>query len=566
MSATPPQAALPDPPPAEVRRPHRWSFSLIWLVPLAAVVAGAVLAVRTYLEAGPEISIEFETAQGLEAGKTEVHYKEVVVGKVTRIKLSPDRRHVVVTVDLDKGAATLAVADTRFWVERPRVGLGGISGIDTLISGAYIAVDVGTSQDSARHFLGLEKPPPFTHDMQGKRFVLHTQDVGSLAIGSPVYFRRIPVGRVVGSDLNADGRGVTIQVFIDAPYDHFVTRNTRFWNASGVRLTLNASGFKLDSQSLATVVAGGLAFAPMAQGGPDPAAGDAAEFELFADESTALAAPDGPAQLLRMRFSQSTRGLVVGAPVDFRGLEFGSVKSIALDFDVERHEFYTEVVCEVFPDRLGNAIRSLRQIEKSQGLSRGQMWGRMVQRGLRAQLRSGNLLTGQLYISIDVLAHADPVKFDPNAEPLEIPTAPGSIEQLQQQIQEIARKLDEVPFGEIGRNLKDTLHDADLLLRTLDTQLAPAAKAMLEQAEKSLYAVDVNLASPDAPVQRDAHRSFEQLDRAAASLRTLADYLEQHPEALLRGKPAGTEPAGDAGKRVPAANAARPAAVPGSPP
>ncbi|MBL6752054.1 MAG: MCE family protein [Nevskia sp.] len=564
MSALPPDPAAAEPPPPELRRPHRWSFSLIWLVPLAAGIAGLVLTVRTYLEAGPTISIEFETAQGLEAGKTEVHYKEVVVGKVTRIRLSPDRSHVAVTVDLDKGAASLAVADSRFWVERPRVGLGGISGIDTLFSGAYIAVDVGTSAESEHHFSGLEKPPPVTHDMKGKRFVLHTRDVGSLAIGSPVYYRRMPVGRVVGSDLTADGRGVTIQVFVDAPYDRFVTANSRFWNASGVRLALNASGFKLDTQSLATVVAGGVAFGPSAQGEPGATARDGAEYELFADEAVAMAPLDGPSQLLRMRFAQSIRGLAPDAPVEFRGLNFGTVKSIALNFDAPRNEFYTEVVAEVFPERLGNALRSLREVEKSQHLSRGQMWGRLVQLGLRAQLRSGNLITGQLYISLDMLAHAESAPFDPKADPLDIPTAPGSIEQLQQQIQDIARKLDEVPFGEIGRNLRDTLHDAGALLRTLDTQLAPAAKAMFQQAEKSLYSLDANLASPDAPVQQDAHRTLEQLNQAAASLRALSDYLEQHPESLLRGKGAATEPAADSGRHT-GAPAAGHAAEPPTP-
>lgn len=547
MSVPPDADQAGDLPSPELRRPHRWSFSLIWLVPLAAAVAGLVLVIRTYLEAGPTITITLETAQGLEAGKTEVHYKEVVVGKVTRIKLSPDHSHVSVSVDLDKDAASLAVEDSRFWVERPRVGLGGISGIETLLSGAYIAVDVGSSTEPQRHFTGLEKPPAVTHDMRGKRFLLHTGDVGSLAIGSPLYYRRTPVGRVVASELDADGRNVTVQVFVDAPYDRYVTRNTRFWNASGVRVALNASGFKLDTQSLATVIAGGIAFAPASEDDPGAPAADKDEFQLFDDQAAAMAPPDGPAQELRMRFTQSTRGLAVGAQVDFRGLAFGAVKSIELNYDASRQEFYTEVLADVYPDRLGPAIRSLREAEKTNRLTPGGMWGRMVQRGLRAQLRAGNLLTGQLYIGIDFLPHAKPVKFDPGAAPLDIPTAPGSMEQLQEQLQDIARKLDGIPFDEIGRNLRDTLKSANSLLQQLDTQLAPEARQTLQDAQHALQSLDRNLASPDAPVQRDARRTLQELNRAASSLRALADYLEQHPESLLRGKPASAEPAPQSG-------------------
>ncbi len=540
---------LNDLPEPEARRRHRWSFSLIWLVPIVAAVAGLVLVVRTYLEAGPTINLTFETAEGLEAGKTEVRYKNVVVGKVRRITLSHDHTHIVAIVDLNKDASRLAVEDSRFWVERPRIGINGVSGIDTLLSGAYIGVDIGTSDDAKKDYTGLEKPPPVTHDMKGKLFNLHTEDAGSLQIGSPLYYHRMPVGKVVKTDLDDDGKHVSVQVFIDAPYDRLVTENTRFWNASGVDLSLSASGLKVNTQSLATVVAGGIAFQPFNDqdlGGP---AADKADFHLFSDQGTALAPPDGPAVEVLMHFEQSVRGLSAGAPVDFHGVNFGSVKSIELQFDAKEKEFFTDVKADVYPDRLGAAMKSMRALEKSTQSSANQMWGRMVERGLRAQLRAGNLITGQLFIAFDFVKNPKPVAFDIAAQPLVIPTAPGSMEQLQEQLQSIVKKIDEIPFGEIGKNLNGTLKSANSLLTQLDKELAPEAKATLRDAQQAMQSLNQSLASPDAPLQQNARRTLEEVNRAAASFRSLADYLEQHPESLIRGKSSDQEPAGDSGRK-----------------
>ena len=537
---------LPEP---ELRRQHRWSFSLIWLVPIVAALAALVLVLRTYFEAGPTINITFQTAEGLEAGKTEVRYKDVVVGKVKHITLSRDHSQVIAIVNLDKDAATLAVADSRFWVERPRIGISGISGIETLLSGAYIGVDIGASEEEKKNFVGLEKPPSVTRDMKGKLFMLHTEDAGSLGSGSPVYYHRIAVGKVVASNLDEDGKHVTVEVFVDAPHDRLVTTNTRFWNASGIDLSLNASGLKVNTQSIATVIAGGVAFQPYNDQNIGAPAVDKADFHLFADQGAALAAPDGLALRILMHFEQAVRGLSTGAPVDFHGIAFGTVNSIELQFDPEKKSFYTDVVADVYPDRLGAAIRSMRALEKTTQTTSGQMWGRMVERGLRAQLHSGNLITGQLYIVLDFVKNPPRVAFDGEAKPLVIPTAPGGMEQLQEQLQSIVAKLDQIPFDQIGQNLNATLKSANSLLTQLDKEIAPEAKATLRDAQHAMQALDQSLASPDAPLQVDARQTLEEVNRAAASFRSLADYLEQHPESLIRGKSADQEPAGDSGKK-----------------
>lgn len=533
--------ALPEP---AISHPGGLRFSLIWLVPIVAALVGLGLVVRAYLQTGPTIHISFDTAEGLETGKTEVRYKDVVIGRVERITLSEDHSQVDVTVQLVKSAARLAVQDTRFWVVRPRIDLGGVSGIGTLLSGAYIGLDVGSSPEPREYFEGLDKPPPVTHDQKGRRFRLHADAASSIGIGSPLYFRRVTVGRVVDSVLDDDGRHVTVDVFVNAPYDRFVTTGTHFWNAGGVDLALSSSGLKVNTQSLATVLAGGIAFAPLDAESPGEPAAENTEFALFDDESSALAPPDGPSIEALLVFRQSTRGLSVGTAVDFQGITIGAVKRIEPEYDTVRKSFYTNVMLELFPERLGPAYRTLASQESGPGSAMRPIFNRFVQQGLHAQLRSGNLITGQLYVALFFKPGAGAKTGEARKDGrLEIPTAPGSLEEIQTKIESVIDKINAIPFEAIGSNLRDTLKSTNSLIRQLDHDLAPQARALLEEAHRTMQSLDQNLAAPDAPLQQDTRRTLEQVGRAAASLRALSDYLEQHPEALLRGKPNAAEPA-----------------------
>lgn len=552
-SPPPPRAPLPDfdLPPPNIRAPKRWRLSLIWLVPAVAVFAGAVLAVRSYIEAGPAITITFDTAEGLDTGKTAVRFKNVDIGKVRRIELSEDHSHVIVTVDLVKEAARLAVQDTRFWVVRPRVDFGGVSGLNTLLSGAYIGIDVGKSGEERRHFEGLEKPPAITNDQKGRRFVLHADDLGSLNIGSPVYYRRLPVGSVAGFDLNPDGRGVTLQVFIEAPYDAYVRKDARFWNASGVELAIGASGLKLNTESLATVLAGGLAFQSLDENAQQAPADADAEFQVFADQTAALAQPGGALLPVRMRFRQSAKGLEAGAPVEFQGIKLGEIKTVELHYDTPRKEFYVDVKADLYPERLGPAWTALRNDEHGQRDDAATIFRDLIHRGLRAETRVGNILTEQLYIALDFKPGTPVANVDLQATPLEIPTAAGSIQQAQQQVLDILKKLDAIPFDQIGLKVRDLLTHTDSVMQQLDGKLAPEAAKMLEDARRTLQSADRNLVAPDAPVQQDTRRTMEQLQQAARSLRALADYLQRHPQSLLRGRADETIPAAEPAPATP---------------
>jgi len=524
---------LPEP---VVRRP-RINASIVWLVPIIAALVGLSLVIHAWIEAGPTVSISFLSAEGLDPGKTPVKFKNVTIGRVTAVRLSEDRSRIIAKVALEKSAQGFATADTRFWVVRPRIGLGGVSGIDTLLSGAFIGADVGESSEPKSEFTGLENPPPVTHGAPGKTFDLHSDDLGSLDIGSPVYYRRIQVGRVSTYHLDKDGKGVTLQIFVDAPNDQFVTTSSRFWNASGVDVSLGADGLKVNTQSLATVLAGGVAFQdPPGPHDATPAQEDAA-YRLFNDRATAMAPPDGEPKYIRMRFDQSLRGLAVDAPVEFLGVPFGRVVSVNLDFDEKTQTFPTIVGAVVYPARLGKAHEKLVALARARGDDEqmSQMMGRLVEHGLRAQARTGNLLTGQLYIAMDFLPKAPKVAFDGTAKPLEIPTAPGDLDKIQQQIADIVGKLQKVPFDSIGKNLDQSLAELNRTLKQVNGSVLPEVKSTLKGAQQTLGTANSAFA-PDAPLQQNLGGTLQELQRAARSLRVLTDYLGDHPDALLRGR------------------------------
>ena len=527
-------------PPSTGRKARRVSW--IWLVPVIAALAGLFLVAQVWLNKGPTATIYFQTAEGLEAGKTQVRYKEVTIGQVERVALNTERSGVVVTIRVAKDASHLLRDGTVFWVVKPRLTVSGVSGLGTLSSGSYIGLDpigskgkAGVSPGRNTEFVGLELPPEVAQDRAGKRFTLRASDLGSLDVGSPIYYRRIAVGQVVGYQLAKDGQGVEVQVFIDAPNDAYVNDGTRFWNASGVDFSVDARGLQMRSQSLVSVIVGGVAFETSAQRSHTAAAANAS-FDLFPNEEAARAQPDGVPVPIRMRFDQSVRGLVVGAPIDAYGVTIGKVDAISLDFDSETKQFYAVVSATLYPERLGGeTYQEIKQFAgKDMKHPSGRILAAMIERGTRAQLRIGNLLTGQLYVAMVEIPNAKPVTFKMEDRPF-LPTAPNNLDQLQQQLNNILVKLEKVPFDEIGMELSGALKGASRLVKRMDSQLAPELQALLRQANRSLGVVG-GLLAPDADLPANADTALRELGRAARSLRELSDYLQTNPDSLLRGR------------------------------
>ena len=528
-------------PPAEIRAEipqavakgrARWRVPAVWLVPLVAALLAGWLAVKAVIERGPTITVRFKSADGIEAGKTKLKYRDVQIGTVTSVWFSPDLKEVVATAQMEKDFASHLVEDTRFWVVRPRIAAGSVSGLQTLLSGAYIGVDAGKSDKGRREFTGLDGPPVVDADSAGTPLVLHAANAGSFEVGSPVFFRRLTAGQVTGYQL--DGDGVKVSVFINAPFDQHVNANTRFWHASGIDVKLDASGIRVDTQSLASILIGGIAFETPTG---NAAAASATEFKLFDDRTAALKNPETDRLALTMLFNESVRGLQPGAPVDFRGITVGEVDAVKMRMAPGARQVLVAVDVTIYPSRI--EWQDATASNAGAPARRRRLIDTLVASGLRAQLRPASLLTHELYVAFDFFP-AKGATVNWAASPPQFPTQKATLVELETAIASIATKLDSLPLEELSGELRRTLQTAARLLNDIDAQMAAELGPTLAQARKTLAAADRALAS-DSPLQTDTRQAMREVARAAQAFRVLADYLERHPEALIVGKKEGAQ-------------------------
>jgi paraquat-inducible protein B len=533
--------------PAAVPARSLWGrLPLVWILPIVVVLAGAFVVIREKIAQGTSIEIRFQNAEGLEANKTKVRYKDVDIGEVREIRVGDDRKEVIVTAAIRGNAKAYLVEDTRFWVVRPRISGAGVSGLATLVSGAYISVDVGQSAAKRDHFVGLEVPPIVTADLPGREFVLHADDLGSLDIGSSVFYRHITAGQVVGYTLDPGGTGVTIKAFINSPFDMYVTGDTRFWQASGIDMSINADGVKLRTESLASILEGGVAFGNPPGAGAARVAADTG-FTLFSDQDRAMRPLETEIRSFVMYFSGTLRGLSPGAPVELHGISVGEVKSVDVQYDEHAGSLAFPVMVELYPQRLrghppqaGRATVPLTAESDSRALINS-----LVAHGLRAELKTGNLLTGQKFVSLDMHRDVPKEKVSWAEQPAIFPTISSGLDDIQDSVGVIAKKLSKVPFDQLSarligamNSLDQTLKSADQLLHNVDSNLAPQVQATLGEAQAALKNAR-ELLGQDAPLENDLGSTLLQVSRAAKSISALVDYLERHPESLLRGKPPG---------------------------
>jgi paraquat-inducible protein B len=521
---------------AEVSR--RRSISIVWLIPFIALVIAVFLLFKYYSEKGAEITIYFKAAQGITAGKTKVRFHDVDVGTVKAVTL-PDLERVAVRVEVVKDAERYLNTKTSFWLEQPRLSATEISGLDTLLSGVYIGVEPVEGGEPSRVFTALDGPPAVSIYEEGRYFTLHSQTRGSLNIGSPVYFHGFRAGQVVDYQLDAQHKTVDIRIFIKSPYDGYVYRNTRFWNVSGVDLRLTAAGVALNTESLVSVLLGGLNFDLPPAEEPGQAADEQTFFKLYPDQEQAYK-QDYRKQRFVMYFDGNVRGLQVGAPVELRGMPFGEVVDIHSQIHADDLSIRIPVTVDLEPDRLeivGNIKGESVQQDK-------QTWQALLDKGLRAQLKTANLLTGALYIDLNFYPDAEPVKLAMQDGLYVLPTVPTDLEYLTNRLGSILDKIEKVPFDRIGSNLEGFSDQ-------LNKELTPEIIARLRELGKVLDELDkvefekigANLEGFSGQLNNDLtpemNATMRELKKAARSLRILLDYLERHPEALISGKRRG---------------------------
>ncbi len=505
----------------------RSRLSIVWIIPIVAALVGAWITYHTFSERGPAVTIRFDSAEGLEAGKTTVKYKDVEIGTVESIELSEDLSHVIVTARLVKTANAYLRENTRFWVVRARVSAGQVSGLSTLFSGAYIGIDPAFEGKKKRTFEGLNTPPVVTSDESGSLFTLRSPQLRSFEIGSPVYFHAIRVGEVASYELDESGKFVTIQVFINAPNDKRVQRNTKFWSVSGIDVSLSAEGVEVDTVSLTSLLIGGIAFdtpATLEPGGPVE---EGQVFALYKNRRATMEPELGPGRRFLLEFGQSVAGLKAGAPVEFRGIKIGEVVDVKLIFDVETVTPRIPVLVEIHPE--------LIDFTGKETTTPQERWTKMVARGLRAQLQTGNLITGQLLVSLDFYPDAPTAEIDLSGPIARFPTIASPIEELKAGLTQFVKRLSALPLEQIGTNLNQMLQKLSAATGTLNEQMMPSLVATLQEAERALASADA-LIAPDADASIELKRLLIELADAAKAIRLLAEELDEHPESLLRGK------------------------------
>ncbi|MCW8964797.1 MAG: MlaD family protein [Gammaproteobacteria bacterium] len=547
---TSPQPDLPEPDIS-----HGRSFSLVWLIPIITLLIGGWLTVKTLSEQGPKATISFKTADGIEAGKTKIKFKNVEIGVVESVQFAEDFSHVILSAEFHYGTKSFLRRDSRFWVVKPRLGLRGVSGLDTLISGAYIEIEPGQGI-ARRHFVGLETPPVVNASENGKEIVIIADKLGSIDTGSPIYYQGITAGEVLGYELGNDRKSVYIHAFIKSPLDELIQSNTRFWNVSGMDVSLGADGFQMRTESMQTLLFGGIAFETPTTNEPMQDGTDTLIFTLY--DSYDAIQDHAFTQKLKfvMFFDSSVRGLSVGAPVEFKGIKVGSVLDVRLEFDSNDSSFRIPVIIEIEPERIVDRNADKDRASPYETLSN------LVNKGLRAQLATGSLLTGQLYVQLDMRPDTvATLSGEENVLP-ELPTVPGGMDAITASLQNFASKLEKVEIDKIGKellttlegtgklfsspelhaaanDLKATLHSLKAILDELDgnniNEAIASARKVLEKTETTMTLLNSAL-KPDSPIQHSVIQMTNELEETARSIRSLVDLLERNPESLIFGK------------------------------
>jgi len=551
-------------PQATTRRSRR--FSIIWIVPLAAVAIGAWLAWDTLSKEGPTIKISFDGGEGLQAGQSQLKYKDIVFGTVKGLALSPDQTHVVVTVATTREAGPLLTEGTAFWVVKPRLFAGNISGIETLLSGSYIGMlPAATAGKSQREFVGREDPPVLGAHVAGRTFFLKSKRIGAVSVGSPIFFRDLAVGEVLGWDIADMAEYVTIHAFVRAPYDSYVHDQTRFWNASGVSIKLGGTGIDVQMESLKALLLGGVAFeTPVA----DIRTAETSEdhvFPLFADRETANAASYTRKIPAISYFSGSVSGLAPGAAVTVHGLKVGEVTDVRLTYDAAKDAVLAPVRYEIEPERVVGVGKRVFKTDAESVQA-------LLKQGLRASLQSANLITGQQNVALDFVTDAPAAEVSMDGQDFVVPAGEGGgFAGLTASATELLNKVNQMPFDQIGKNLDGILKSvsdlaqgpqmkkaltelagmmasAQNMVQNLNSGLSPAAKQLpevtaglqktLANANKLVLSLDSGYGD-NTKFNRDMDRLLAQANDALRSIRALSDLLARHPEALIKGRPAG---------------------------
>ncbi len=541
---------LNDPYLAQKRPQTR--LSPIWIVPIVAVLIGAWLVYDNITGRGPLITLYMSDAEGIGAGSTSIRLLNVEVGRVEQVSLSEDMSRTVVTARMVPSAERMLARDTLFWVVKPRIGREGISGLSTVLSGAYIQLLPGQSDDSAREFEVLEQPPISSSGSAGKNIQLVSAVGNSLRVGDPVSYQGLIVGRVAEAEFQVEERLMHHRLFIESPYDVMITENTRFWPSSGVDLRLDSEGIRVSVESLEALLVGGITFGYLDEV-PGSEVAENASFFLYPDEDSAR--QDSYYEFLEfvLLFEDGIRGLTRGAPVEFRGVRVGTVVNAPWNFTMPRadsdQQYGVPVLIRVEPQRIARP-GELQTLSDAEWRTR---FEQLFALGLRASLKTGSLLTGAMYVDLDFQATPTSMYLMTSYEERPVfPTSSSGLAQIEAQITNLLAKLNALEVEPVLARLEANLANSEAILADVK-EIAGAVQALVESPGLQGLPDNINRTlaelrdtmqgfAPDSTAYQELTQTMSSLERLMRDLQPVARTLGDQPNALIFDRRAVEDP------------------------
>ena len=543
-----------EPPPEAKVHIAKWS-PWLWVVPAVAIFFVGYLIVRYGFFGGGDITVRFAEARGLDR-YSPVRFRGAKVGTVQKITIDDKLQQVVVRISMDASMNHALKKGTRFWVVEPGLEGGGLGG---LLSGTYVGIAPGEGEDT-REFLGQEYAPVVSAPEAGKSVILDAHGLGSLAVGTPVTFEGIRVGRILGAEYDEKRRITSVHAFIVQRFAGHVRQSTRFWRAGGLQISLSGGGVSMGGASIGSLLNAPVAFyTPEVMAGAEAANGT--HFELFESEPAAIAAADGPQMTYVTYFTGPVRGLTPGTPVQMKGVPVGHVRDVRLRYVPETASLETPVTIEIDPRKLEIPVSdaSTRQDVRA---TMNDVLSRLVEKGMRATLATSLVLPGASGISLETVARPGTGRLVPGDPPI-IPAASGGsgIEGALSSVNQIAARIQNLPIEDIAGHLRSTAQRMDALvsdpslkqsLQRLNTSLAEIEKVatitrenigpLTQSLRNAATSAEGAAKSAEQLVGSSQRQNYDlgqlvkELTRAAEAVRALASYLEENPDALLRGR------------------------------
>lgn len=503
---------------AVVRSPWFRRLSPVWIIPLVVLIIGGWLLYQNALSRGPEVTLRLASADGLQADETVVKVRDVEVGRVVSVRLSEGYDHAIATLQMNPGTARLLVEDSEFWVVKPRVSSRGVSGLETILSGAYIRLRPGDSDEPRRQFRVPEQPP-VSHEEEGLALQLTSRSNASLNVGDPVLYEGRPVGQVDRARFDTASRKMHYRVFVRSPYDDLVRENTRFWMHSGVEVEVGSQGLSLRTGTLQSLVMGGIAFGVLEDVDPGKRAAEHARFPLFASREAARQHRFDERIRYVALFKDSIRGLHSGAPVEYRGIRVGTVTEVPFLAEVKnlslKEGSRIPVLLSIEPQRLNPVDEGDAPLDLERWRKRlRDLFGD----GLHASIRPANLVTGAMYVN---LQYGDTTSYEPrsvNGYPV-FPSRPGGFTNLERRVTGLLENLNEILESDATRDLPN---------ESLKT---------LREVRETLRGY-----RRGEPAYEELRRSLERLNEVLEDVGPLAETLRGQPSALIYGREARPDP------------------------